>query len=316
MPMSSFQSELFPRDGDVDLIFLSGNSIRFAAPVSDPWYRATVPSRPYSRAGEPESSPEYPSYQPEEAASPLACLQQYQFCDASTNRCGSLASWADSQTEAGELFGTTLDPADPPAEDDPAASSFFWFVALMAYSVPGLSIVLLHLGANSLASTRSLYSGMMGSLPDNQWQIDVTQWWATYLAGIQEAVVSSAIGISDPSLQHRLVKPYNQWIQDNICNNQVSNLLFEEVFEARLRRECLHQSDKPRDRSSRAPTTPPSVCSASSSHTYVASLSSSSRSCWTLFRTICLLAFTEGHILIWNGPQRKPCNCSGWPSRG
>lgn len=198
----------------------------------DPWYRATIPSQPFFRGG--LTSPGLPSYQPEEAASPLACLQQFQFCDASESRCGPLASCPNSQTAAGELFGTAPDPADLPAENDPAASSFVWFVSLLAYSVGNLAFVLLHLGANSLASTRSLYSGSMGPLPENQWQIDVTQWWATYLAGIQESVVSSATGLRDPSLQNRLIKPYNKWIQDHICNNQVSIIFSQDVLEIRL----------------------------------------------------------------------------------
>lgn len=233
MPGSSFESasEYFPRNGDVHIFFLSGNGIKFEATVNDPWYRATSPTKPIVRATESGWSPDLPAYRPDEAASPLACLQQFQFCDSSKSRCGQLSSWLDAQISAGEMFGIPLDTEKPPLENDPA-SRFYWFVALMSYAVPGLGAVLLHLGANSLASARSLYSGVMGPLPDNQWQVDVMQWWATYLAGIQAGVVSTASGPMDPSLKHLRIKPYNDWIQNHPCENQVSIVFLVAVSNA------------------------------------------------------------------------------------
>ncbi|KAG6353543.1 hypothetical protein INS49_005505 [Diaporthe citri] len=221
-PSSSLQTdtEYFPKDGDLHLIFLSGNGIRFQEPVNDPWYRATVPTRPIVAATKPGTSAEHPAYRSEEAASPMACLEQFQLCYGSTSRCGPLASWLDAQDGASKLLNFPLEREGPPADNHPA-SRFYWFVALFTYAVPGLQPVLLQLGANSLASMRSLYAGVMGPLPDNQWQVDVMQWWATYLAGIQSAVVSIASGPIDPSLEHLRIRPYNQWIQDSICNNQI-----------------------------------------------------------------------------------------------
>lgn len=88
-------------------------------------------------------------YQSDEAASPLACFTQLQFCDASKSRCGPLPSWADAQAGAGELFGTTLEAKDQPLYNNPA-SRFYWFVALMSSSVPELESILLRPGASSL----------------------------------------------------------------------------------------------------------------------------------------------------------------------
>lgn len=227
MPGSSFESasDYFPRDGDIHIFFLSANGIRFEAPVDDLWYRAMSPAKPIVRATQSGWSPDLPAYRPDAAASPLACFQQFQFCDASKSRCGPLSSWLDAQIGAGELFGITLDSEKPPLENNPA-SRFYWFVSLMSYAVPGLGLILLHLGANSLASTRSLFSGVMGPLPSDQWQVDVMQWWATYLAGIQGGVVSTASGPVDSSLEHLRIKPCNEWIQYHICDNQVSLLSF------------------------------------------------------------------------------------------
>lgn len=229
LPGSTLEAapESFPRDGDLHIVFLSGNGIRFSAPVNDLWYRATIPTKPVDKPG---SLPDLHAYRPDEAASPMACLQRFQFCDGSTSRCGPLASWADAQTGADELFGTNLEAEDTPLDSE-RASRFYWFLSLMTYSVPNLSSVLLQLGAASLASTRTLYAGLMGPLPNDQWQVDVMQWWATYLAGIQGGVVSTAAGPADSSLEHQRIEPYNKWIQDQICNNQVSYLSLRAVFE-------------------------------------------------------------------------------------
>lgn len=188
--------------------------------MDDAWYRATSPTKPIIRATQSGWSPDLPAYRSDEAASPLACLQQFQFCDSSKTRCGQLGSWFDAQNSAGELFGITLDAENPPLDNDPA-SRFYWFVSLMSFAVSGLGGILLHLGASSLDSARSLYSGVMGPLPNDQWQLDVMQWWATYLAGIQAGVVSTTSGPMDLSLEHLRIKPYNEWIQHHICNNQV-----------------------------------------------------------------------------------------------
>ncbi|KAL2277331.1 hypothetical protein FJTKL_00051 [Diaporthe vaccinii] len=53
-------------------------------------------------------------YQPEEAASPMGCVKQFQFCNPSlsSNKCGPLASWADAQNYAAPLFGITTEDFD------------------------------------------------------------------------------------------------------------------------------------------------------------------------------------------------------------
>lgn len=223
---STFQaSESFPRNGDLLMIFLSGNGIRFQEPVDDLWYRATGPTVPIVIVTESGLTPGLPAYRPEEAASPMACLQQYQFCDASESRCGPLSSWVDAQIGASELFESTMDSTDSPSTESHRVSRFKWLTAMLTYAVPDVSYAVGQLGSSSLASTRSLYGNMMGPLPNDQWQVDVMQWWATYLAGIQGGVVSTAVGPMDSSQDHLRMKPYNQWIQDTLCNNQVSIIL-------------------------------------------------------------------------------------------
>lgn len=217
------EPEYFPRNGDLHLVFLSGNGVRFQAPVDDLWYRATIPTKPFETSGVPGPLPDLHAYRPDEPASPMACFQQYQFCAGAESRCGPLSSWADAQVGASEIFGFKIEDEDAPP-DNHSASRFYWFVGMLTYSAPDLTMLLTQLGANSLASMRSLYGSLMGPLSSDQWQVDVMQWWAMYLAGVQGAVVSTSAGPVDTSVEHLRIEPYNQWIHDHVCTGQVSSL--------------------------------------------------------------------------------------------
>lgn len=95
----------------------------------------------------------------------------------------------------------------------------------MSYAVPGLGLSLLHPGASSPASARSLLPGIINPLPKDHWQVNVMQWWATYLGtwrGIQAGVVSTTSGPVDVLLEHLRIEPFVEWIQYRICDNKVS----------------------------------------------------------------------------------------------
>ena len=82
--------ELLRSDGDLVLMFLSGNGVYFYEKSNDPWYRAT---RDNGNG----------IYQTDVAASPLGCVQQFQFCDGGS-KCGTLASLVDAAADAAPLF--------------------------------------------------------------------------------------------------------------------------------------------------------------------------------------------------------------------
>lgn len=160
---------------------------------------------------------------PDEAASPLGCAQRYQFCNANKN-CGNLSSWADALVSASTLFHLSLDDlsdSGPNHKLEAVASRFAMFTA-MVQSSSGLYALLTSLGPSSLLSSQHLGQGLMGPLPSNQWQLDVSHWFAMYLASLQAAFVNAARGPTDKALL-----PYTYDIDDEyqreMCNNQVSN---------------------------------------------------------------------------------------------
>lgn len=178
-------------------------------------------SSPYADGGY------FMAYQPDEAASPMGCTSQYQICNPSlsSNKCGPLASMLDATAQAAPLFGMTA--ADFENIDKPNGtmiSRYQWLVMIVGEAAVSTQRIVNSLGPNSLVSPNYLSNGLMGSLPEDQWQLDVKYWWAIFLASLQAAFVETARGSTDPVLDPYKYPPYNSNIRA-MCNNQVRRLL-------------------------------------------------------------------------------------------
>ncbi|PHH78897.1 hypothetical protein CDD82_2769 [Ophiocordyceps australis] len=204
--------QLVRPDGDVFLFFLMGGGVQFIKPTADPWYRATIPI-PGTEYNSDNSNSSSMAYRPEDAASPLGCLKQYQFCNA-FNRCGLLAGYHDAKDSAQLLFDS-LDPRHGDAAKT-EYSPFDWF-RLIFFSGTVVLETIVYRG-KSLQSQQMFMGDFVGSLPDNQWQHDVTHWWNTALAAIQDVFVLVVSGSTDP-----LFAKLNDTIIDEpyICRHQV-----------------------------------------------------------------------------------------------
>ncbi|KAJ8127132.1 hypothetical protein O1611_g6506 [Lasiodiplodia mahajangana] len=186
-------------DADVELYFLSGNGVTFLEPSDDAWYRvAAAPNNVVvSDANQWEA---VPLYFPSEPASPLGCVDQYQFCNvvSGTSKCGPLASRRDALRGVIDLFNTTyFNLAAINATTKPAA-----LLTYFSYPSSYLSVtkVVSHLGPSSLQSQRYLDDGNQYFLETGQWQLDVARWWDISMAGRQGSFLSLAYGPSDPSV--------------------------------------------------------------------------------------------------------------------
>ncbi|KAH8894585.1 hypothetical protein GQ53DRAFT_820955 [Thozetella sp. PMI_491] len=211
--------ELFRADGDLLLVFLSGYGVDFLEPTEDEWYRANTPG-PNLSHNDNEGS--IPSWIPEDAASPMACLQQYQFCNTalpSGEACARLESSTDAAIEALALFNTTYDELISNSAVNELASQFSWYTWVLTFSNYGIYSYLQEFGANSLDSRSGLAQGVQLPMPVNQWQLDVTHWWATMLAGLQAAWVQAARGVTSLDLQPFTFLP-NSSYQKQFCNSQ------------------------------------------------------------------------------------------------
>lgn len=179
----------------------------------------------------------YTYYRMDQAASPMACLQKFQFCNPALpeeGRCGPLAGFLDAQVQAAHLFNITYEQMrdmDPEQMIEsgilktPAASRFLWLLMILTLAVTDVTALINVLGPYSLASQQSLSRGSstLSIIPSNQWQLDVKNWWAIYMASLQAGMVNIASGSQDPTLKPYEIPPFNAHIQ-KLCNNQVSNI--------------------------------------------------------------------------------------------
>jgi hypothetical protein len=159
-------------DGDVTLVFLSGMGVSFAEPIDDAWYRAIVPDAPLSTLGYNGTQQ---GLRPAEAASPLGCVEQWQFCNSSYDEnigCGPLGSFVDAANDGYASFGITQEDMDQTLENvtlSATAERYIWFARMQTNGVGRLDQLLTYLGPKSLASQSLLYSGVQFPIPTNQW---------------------------------------------------------------------------------------------------------------------------------------------------
>ena len=209
-------SPLLRDDGDITLVFLSGDGVIHSAPSHDDWYRVS-PTSVNVVEGTQEIVESAAVYLPLEPASPLGCVDQYQFCYEDAQHCGVLASNFDARTSAVQLM-----TAESGANSTREFSFNYFRNAFSGYQSTTISELLGQLGPTSLASKNSLTSAIQGPLPSDQWQQDVIRWWDITMASIQAAFLGlSYFNPSDPSMLAYRTNFTSPELQ-KLCNNQVS----------------------------------------------------------------------------------------------
>ncbi|KAI1325083.1 hypothetical protein F5Y16DRAFT_411583 [Xylariaceae sp. FL0255] len=204
------------QDGDVSLVFLSGNGVTFQEPLDDEWYRATTPGgKIFLDISNGSSQTDYWS---SEAASPMGCVEQFQWCNTAypkgSNRCGPLASFIDALYGAGPLFNVTAEELDEDRPSAPTATGTRLIWPSLILNGAGYGYRNMVVQANSLSSQGLLKEGLQLPLPLNQWQLDVTAWWNASLAYLQSSFVNTAIGTAPTTLT-----PINEQ-EKRLCDNQ------------------------------------------------------------------------------------------------
>lgn len=204
------------RDGEVSLSFLSGNGVYLTSPTDDDWYRVNDTDGNVTMTF---TSGSQRRYRPQEAASPLGCIQQYQFCrDPARGQCGDLAGRLDALYSAAPWFNLTAEDMEPsrPIPNGRPGSLLLWSYFILMQTVNSVQGVINALGPTSLASQTFLQGGLIMNIQHNQWHLDVERWWQIILAGFQASFIATAQG----SGLSNTVKPENEhdW---SFCRNQV-----------------------------------------------------------------------------------------------
>ncbi|KAK8128950.1 hypothetical protein PG984_010058 [Apiospora sp. TS-2023a] len=213
--------EIVVRDGDVSLFFLSGNGVNFESPSKDDWYQVTVASGGSTLILKPGEDGESKAlFRPSEAASPLGCVEQYQWCrDPSLAQCGNLSGLTDALYSAASWFGLTSKDLEPerPILPTKMGSLLQWAHQILFKHGAVLPHLIETLGPTSILSQTQ--QSFIFRIQDNQWQLDVTQWWYTRLASFQALFVNTAHGSTDsPDRPYTFApKSEHEW---NLCRNQ------------------------------------------------------------------------------------------------
>lgn len=230
----SLHPDLFRTDGDLAIVSLSGNGVAFSNAANDDWYRPSIPINYTNSLFSTDSF-----YMPEEAASPLACLNQWQWCrsaEPGEGDCGPLGSWRDAMAGALEMINLTKEYrdgwyAEPP--DEPGARLLFALSAMSRMFVSGVAMVVDDRD-NALESQSTLLMGVQLPMPDAQWKRDVLDWWNTLNAYWQKIYIETALGSTDPVFRERIDQPPRNEYEWNLCRSQVRTELLARLQGHRL----------------------------------------------------------------------------------
>ncbi|KAL9621565.1 MAG: hypothetical protein Q9160_003957 [Pyrenula sp. 1 TL-2023] len=198
--------ELAPTDGDVTLIFLSANGIRYTNATDDSWYAAHRTTNGIVNGFGNDLNPGSIDYfLPDQPASVLGCKEQYQTCDPTLPPAQGCSPLDGVQNSA--LNGVNLK-----TEREMAIA---WGAVNWA-----MKSVLNALRSNALLARLSLLNDVQSPLPTNQWQLEVENWHNITMAIFQGAVIQDAIGPGNPDmLKYFWTKPSSD-LEKYICKNQ------------------------------------------------------------------------------------------------
>ncbi|KAI1416659.1 hypothetical protein F5Y13DRAFT_205494 [Hypoxylon sp. FL1857] len=214
-------AEMKGLNGDITIAFLSGNGVVFSQPVDDEWYRGTVPDKVVTNVA---SNMAQRVYRPQEAASPMGCIERWQWCNPAyppESGCGPLTSKLDAILGAAPLFNMTAEDLAPerPSSLTAIGTQLVWSSLIFLGNPRMIEYPLLHLGSKSLISQSQLYSGIQTALSKNQWQLDVLHWWNTVLASVQASYIDTVLGYNNPELDSYTSPPLNEEEQ-TMCESQ------------------------------------------------------------------------------------------------
>jgi len=203
-------------DAQTILFFLSTNMIMFSAPTADPWYNSSQSTLIKSQH---EEEVHWPIWYAAEAASPLGCATQTQYCVS------SLPAGKDCTPLSGNLNQDMPDQLAALGVSSSAMSQIAWF----RHASRSMGSQLSYIGQmqTSLLSRESLHEGVQGFLPPDQWQREVRYWSDISMAATQQALFVAAVGHM-PDYEPILRGPQDEGerqmcaSQKIICPNHVS----------------------------------------------------------------------------------------------
>lgn len=194
---------------DVALFFLSANDIIFMEASDDPWYTATIIAKESDSTGFSDNTT-FRIYVHDEPARVVGCASRYQFCNKSGKSCTALLGYYSAVAAADALW-----------QIDGQRNLFDAFLNNVVNRISDLNSIVSVAGIASLKARDSLSNGVQGSLPNNQWQLEVENWYGAILADHQRLTVEYATGPSESALLQILKRPQTEG-ERQLCHSVVS----------------------------------------------------------------------------------------------
>lgn len=212
-------------DADTTLFFLAANALRYVSSVDDAWFSAhkqfTTANESLLINGNRTPYENQSWFMSDSLVHVLACADQSQLCNPSTNECSPLV---------GE---STIMEQLPALGLNEYQNQTAMTILTVGTKIFSSKAIVGSLKSNALLASQLLADNMALPLPDNQWMLEVSSWFATGLAGLQQSVVEYATG---PSPAHTLagnpspllvVGDANSTVSRTLCKSQMGKLTGE-----------------------------------------------------------------------------------------
>jgi hypothetical protein len=238
--------ELHRPDADTTLLFLSANDVKYTSEIDDKWYSAHLRA-PANLSGYQRNGQGRPIYFRDEPVGVLGCTFRRQFCNA------NLPAGKQCPPFSGAWSHNATYPDEWNAKAD--HNRIAWAAKVLNLYTVDIDGIAKVMGAAALSSRNSLWHGLQGSLPRNQWQLDAERFHQTAMASMQRAYVDVAMGkFSDSKFARRP----NNTQEKELCSGQVRIFARVEILFGRMLIRGSHRKYVQQ-------TTHPSASSASSS---------------------------------------------------
>ncbi|KAL8819482.1 MAG: hypothetical protein Q9223_002094 [Gallowayella weberi] len=194
-------------DGDVTLVLLAANSIVYENPVTDPFFAATTEYSSVLNDGL-----ERTFYTPDSLVSGIACVDQHQFCNPANRKCTPLTGFIGLDTNSDPYWQIGL------------SRTQYITAKLIAFTSGRLTTYysIASRGVNALRASETVVPNTFFQigLPNTQWMVEVSSWFAISMAKLQLKTVQYATGPPYIPEGYNLVGPESKE-EENICKNQI-----------------------------------------------------------------------------------------------
>jgi hypothetical protein len=165
-------------DADISIIFLTANSLLYDLPNNDPIFAATT------KTTRTQGDKVTPYYVPDKLVSVLGCVDQHQWCSVTElgePKCSGLESLNKLSADVAIFGNNSQKLATANRIYQSIWHSNMWYVVDFR-------------GVAAIQASETVFEIFQHSLPDDQWITEVSGWFSTSLAKVQQALVEIAVG--------------------------------------------------------------------------------------------------------------------------